>query len=170
MNSTIQMFFWCENIWFFFLEAFRISNEWELYWKLAEVGSPSIPTEGPSIRHWQTPVSLTNWRLTETLKHWQTKHRRKRFPVVARIISGEQSVSTDGRSVSIDGRSVTDGLPFRRRKDDWRKHWNSQKHWWNKRQLKRFSAVTRIVTKQEQDDTLHKFLCDCAASYVIWLI
>ena len=49
---------------------------------------------------------------------------------------------------------VTDELPFFCRSDDWRKHCNSQKHWRNKRRRKRFSAVTRIVTKQEQDDTL----------------
>ena len=70
--------------------------------------------------------------------------------------------------------SVTDELPFRLRTDDWRKHWNSQKHWQNNRRQKRFSAVsrivTRIVTKPEQDNKLHKFLCDRTASYVIWLI
>ena len=55
--------------------------------------------------------------------------------------------------------SVTDVLPFRWRTDDWRKHWNSQKHWRNKSRQNRFSAVTQIVTKQEQDDTLHKFMC-----------
>ena len=64
--------------------------------------------------------------------------------------------------------SVTDGLPFRWRADDWPKHWNSQKHWWNKRQRKRFSAITRIVTKQEQDDTIQTFLCGRAASAALF--
>ena len=61
---------------------------------------------------------------------------------------------------------VTDRLSFRWRTDDWRKHLNSLKRWRNKRQRKRFSDFTRIVTKQKQDDTLHKFLCDRSASHV----
>ena len=116
-----------------------------------------------AVCHWQIPVSLADCRLMETLKHWQIKRRRKRFSAVTRIVTG-------GQSVSPDGKSVTDGFPFRWRTDDWRKHWNTQKHWRNKRRLKLFSAGTRIVTKQEQYDTLHKFMCDRAASYVIWLI
>ena len=58
---------------------------------LAVVGSLSVPTEGPSVHHWRIPISLADWWLMKTLKHWWNKRRRKRFSAVTWTVTNPKS-------------------------------------------------------------------------------